>query len=300
VRSFVPGLLSRMTVCAVVAFLCTVCVSPRARADNLVAAKRLYRRAEQAFRASDYERALTLYLQAYQNKPLAGFLFNIAQCYRALGRYDKAIEHFEAYLRRSDNARNKRQARDLLRECRQRRAAQRSAESSAGALRSAQREPGLEIRSHGEAQQSAPVGQQRASLRARSMSDSESPPAISGTDAGQRRRDRAGGVHPAYFWTAVGLTAAFSLVTLGTGMAALNLSDKYNDPSTPADELRDTKDRGEGLATTANVMFGLTLVGAAASTTLFFFTDFASDAANTTVSFAPTTDGAAVAVHGRF
>lgn len=71
-----------------------------ARADTNKA-KQFYGEARTAYNLSDYARALDLFKKAYQEHPDSAFLFNIAQCERALARYDEAERSYRAYLRES-------------------------------------------------------------------------------------------------------------------------------------------------------------------------------------------------------
>src|SRR5262245_18998642 len=51
-----------------------------------------------AFAAGDYNKALKIFLEAYEQTHNPNLLFNAAQCYRALGNNAKAIEYYESYL----------------------------------------------------------------------------------------------------------------------------------------------------------------------------------------------------------
>jgi tetratricopeptide (TPR) repeat protein len=53
--------------------------------------------ATKAFNLSQFEAALTAYKEAYELKPLPGFLFNIAQCYRHLGHLATASFYYRRY-----------------------------------------------------------------------------------------------------------------------------------------------------------------------------------------------------------
>jgi tetratricopeptide (TPR) repeat protein len=61
-------------------------------------ARALFRRGELNFYAGNYQEALGNYQRAYQVKPLPGFVFNIAQCYRNLGNYERAGFFYRRYL----------------------------------------------------------------------------------------------------------------------------------------------------------------------------------------------------------
>ena len=59
------------------------------------------------FDLAEYESALAEFKQAYQIKPDAVYLFNIAQCHRLLGHVEDAIVFYKNYLRKSPDAPNR-------------------------------------------------------------------------------------------------------------------------------------------------------------------------------------------------
>lgn len=68
------------------------------RGSGQVEARRRYKVAEEHFRAGRYQEALREYEAGYQASPLAGFLVNIAQCYRRLGDLRKARAHYQKFV----------------------------------------------------------------------------------------------------------------------------------------------------------------------------------------------------------
>jgi len=54
-----------------------------------------------AYDKADFQTALEAYLEAYRLMPLPGFLFNIAQCHRQLGRPERAAIFYRRYLAQS-------------------------------------------------------------------------------------------------------------------------------------------------------------------------------------------------------
>jgi len=54
-----------------------------------------------AYDKGDFQMALEAYLEAYRLMPLPGFLFNIAQCHRQLGRPERAAIFYRRYLAQS-------------------------------------------------------------------------------------------------------------------------------------------------------------------------------------------------------
>lgn len=77
-----------------------LCVGATARAD-LNRAKQLYEQGRTQYNLNEYEKALDLFKRAYQERADPAFLFNIAQCERALSRFDGAEKSYRAYLRES-------------------------------------------------------------------------------------------------------------------------------------------------------------------------------------------------------
>jgi tetratricopeptide (TPR) repeat protein len=77
-------------------------------------ARELYERAEKSFNVGKFAEALTDYQAAYEAKPLPGFLFNIAQCYRNLGNYERARFFFRRYLSIEPKAPNHRRVEQLI------------------------------------------------------------------------------------------------------------------------------------------------------------------------------------------
>lgn len=63
----------------------------------------LYEQAEARYRLLQYEQALALYQQAYLEAREPSLLFNIAQCYRLLQRYEEAKSSYELYLQDDPN-----------------------------------------------------------------------------------------------------------------------------------------------------------------------------------------------------
>ncbi len=63
--------------------------------------------AEKQFKAGKFAAALVDYERAYDVFPHPGFLFNIAQCHRNLGDYERAIFFLQSYLRDSPKAQDR-------------------------------------------------------------------------------------------------------------------------------------------------------------------------------------------------
>lgn len=80
-----------------------------ARADDAAtkAARKHFGKGEKLFQLGKFDEALVEYEAAYEQKPLPGFLYNIAQCHRNLGNYKQAIFGYRSYLRQVPDAANR-------------------------------------------------------------------------------------------------------------------------------------------------------------------------------------------------
>jgi tetratricopeptide (TPR) repeat protein len=70
-------------------------------------AKELFVVGNQHYQLGELAPALEMYKRAYHVKPLAEFLFNIAQCHRKLGKHKDAIVMYQSYLVGVPSAENK-------------------------------------------------------------------------------------------------------------------------------------------------------------------------------------------------
>lgn len=77
------------------------------------------------------------------------------------------------------------------------------------------------------------------------------------------------GLHPAYFWSTLGVTAALGAVMAIFGTQTITLRDDYE-----KDPTKEGYDDFKSRRTLTNIFVGLTAAAAAGATTLFFFTDF--------------------------
>jgi len=79
-------------------------------------ARRHFAKGDKLFALGRFEEALGHYEKAYEAKPLAGFLFNIAQCHRNLGHIDEAIFSYRKYLTEQPDAENRDQVEQQITE----------------------------------------------------------------------------------------------------------------------------------------------------------------------------------------
>jgi len=84
--------------------------------DDEKQARALYDRAEKSFDLGKFGDALADYQSAYEAKPLPGFLFNIAQCYRNMGKCERARFFFRRYLALEPHAPNRFRVEELIAE----------------------------------------------------------------------------------------------------------------------------------------------------------------------------------------
>jgi tetratricopeptide (TPR) repeat protein len=261
------GLVTSSLVCAVV----IVTAPPRsARADATTEARQTFKRAEKQYAAAKFDGALVLYQKAYELKPLPGFHFNIGQCYRKLGQYDKALEHYRQYLERSKRPRsawrrriwdrNRADVKQLIQICEQELASQ-------AALPAPVEDP--------------------------PHLDEKPPPVRAPAPPPPRSR-----LSPTLFWTGVGVTGALVLTSVITGSVALSQSSEYKDPDTSKADRLDLRDSGRALRTTSTVTIVLAAAAAAGTAVLYIFTDFG--AKESSVAAAPLQGGGVLMMEGRF
>lgn len=79
-------------------------------------AKELFATGNQHYELGEFAKALEMYRRAYQVKPLAEFLFNIAQCHRKLAQHKEAITMYQSYLVGVPDAENKKLVEELIAE----------------------------------------------------------------------------------------------------------------------------------------------------------------------------------------
>jgi len=95
-------------------------------------ARVLFADGQKAYDVGEFERALTLYSEAYKLKTLPGFLFNIAQCHRQLGNFERASFFFGRFIDNSKPvAPNIELARELMTDMERRQAEKTGAEKKA-------------------------------------------------------------------------------------------------------------------------------------------------------------------------
>jgi tetratricopeptide (TPR) repeat protein len=76
----------------------------------------LFEQAEVKFNVGRFDEALVDYQAAYDAEPLPAFLFNIGQCYRNLGNYERAQFYFRRYTALDPRSPNRAAAEHLIAE----------------------------------------------------------------------------------------------------------------------------------------------------------------------------------------
>jgi hypothetical protein len=93
--------MKRQFVAAVVALLMVTSPALGAAAPtkaNVIKARALFKRASLDYKLSKFDKALSGYEQAYALAPRPSALFNIANCYRHLGKFKKAIFYYKLFV----------------------------------------------------------------------------------------------------------------------------------------------------------------------------------------------------------
>lgn len=80
-------------------------------------ARTLFVEGRKQFSLRRFQKALTLFSEAYAVMPLPGFLYNIAQCHRFLGDCTKANYFYRGYLRDNPGAPNTEVVKQLIARC---------------------------------------------------------------------------------------------------------------------------------------------------------------------------------------
>jgi tetratricopeptide (TPR) repeat protein len=106
---------------ATTAFLSVVLLAARASAaEETVARDRpgraLFEQAEAKFNVGRFDEALADYQAAYDVEPLPAFLFNIGQCYRNMGNFERAQFFFRRYTTLDPRSPNRPAAERLIAE----------------------------------------------------------------------------------------------------------------------------------------------------------------------------------------
>jgi tetratricopeptide (TPR) repeat protein len=92
-----------ISLCLVTALTC----APPAWAEDRAAARQAFIEASKYYDLNQFTEALAGFKKAYWNYENPAFLFNIAQCHRALGQKSEAVSFYRSYLRKAADAPNR-------------------------------------------------------------------------------------------------------------------------------------------------------------------------------------------------
>jgi hypothetical protein len=107
-----------------------VCTGSVAHAENKAVAREAFEVAGRLYDLGHFQEALDGFKRAYLNYPSPAFLFNIAQCHRALGNKNEALLVYRAFLRKSVDAKERNEVRALVAQLEEALAAEASAKNA--------------------------------------------------------------------------------------------------------------------------------------------------------------------------
>lgn len=251
---------------------------PRVEDPALARARAAFERGELDYRLSRFEEALKHYQEALAAKRLPAFLFNIAQCYRNLKRYDRARFYYRLYLSEAPTPSNAAEVRQRIEEMdRELAAAERRRPVSVSVTSSP---PGAEV--FVDRRGSAPAARTPAVLKL--------PPGahlVILRLAGHREEVRRVEVRPGqpvvlqaalvpavprapyyrrwWFWTGMSAAAVMVGVAAGTGAQALRMKDQWERTGGQPDVSYDFRARSLALRVTTDVLLGAAALTVAAT-----------------------------------
>ncbi|MHB1843420.1 MAG: hypothetical protein ACYCWW_01120 [Deltaproteobacteria bacterium] len=94
------------------------------------AAQALAKRSIIEYNAGDFEKALLDAQRAYELEPLAGLLYNLGQCHRALHHWERAEFFYRGYLREKPRAKNRAEVAQLIAQMQAKRAKEEAREAA--------------------------------------------------------------------------------------------------------------------------------------------------------------------------
>src|SRR5260370_40929512 len=101
---------------ALAAVMALLTLPAQAKDATEMRAREQFSAGQAAYANGRYEQALGAFSEAYGLQPVPGFLFNIAQCHRQLGTYERAAVFYQQYLDLSPSSANTATVRALLSE----------------------------------------------------------------------------------------------------------------------------------------------------------------------------------------
>ena len=246
-----PAYSGRIHLCRI-ALALAVLVGGRhqARAEASIApslnARQHFAQGELHYNVGEFARALDRYRQAYKLAPLVGLQFNMAQCYRHLGRWRLALFQYRRYLSRAIrlSAAHRAEVESFIGECEER-------------LRQAERRRAASL----------PV-MSRVTVPAARTKRPPAATAIAVSKRGEARsRWRLGGID----WLGLGATVVLVAVGTTTGVIALGKRDRYLDGRTPVAEADALKADGQAWARASTASWIGAATAAVATLAWYFY-----------------------------
>jgi len=262
--------------------------TPAVAADPRDDAKAISKRAATAFNVARFQEALDLYTQAYERFPAPALLFNLGQCNKNLGHFERALFFFQGYLRDKPDATNRAAVEKLIAEATKQLADARAVETAEQAEHRKLEEL--------EAEKLAAEAHAAEQARVGGAPTEQAAPAIP--------------MHRRPVWMISGAAAAgVGVILLGTGMYfglransdASQLTQLSTSSGTWSTHDQSTYSQGQSAAHTATGLFvagGILVAGGATFAVLGLQKH--ADSATVTAGIAPTPGGGAAFVAGRF
>jgi tetratricopeptide (TPR) repeat protein len=259
--------------------------TPSLAADAaLEEAKALVSKATVEYNVGRFEQSLELYTKAYERYQKPALLFNIGQCHRLLGHYERALFFYHGFLREQPDSPNRALAERHIEESQRALDAQRAAEAAESQRRASQ------------VPSPAPV----ASAPPTTAAPQPSVPApVTPAEPSE--------THPPAVLRIAGLaTAGAGVILLGTGVAlglhAASLSNELTQVSAAhgmwSAQYQSDYDSGKSAASAANVLYVLGSVAIAGGAVLTWLGW--PKAAPVGAAIAPLPGGASGSIVGRF
>jgi tetratricopeptide (TPR) repeat protein len=165
-----------------------------------------FKKGKTAYDLGRFEDALKAYSAAYELKPLPGFLFNMGQCHKQMGNWERAVFFYKRYVSLAPSAKDAQTVRKLIEDCEAKQAEQKRKDEEAERLR---KEEAEKARLAALAAASRPTEPPVGGL--------ERPPPPGTEPVGT---DKAPAYTTWWFWTAVGVAVAVAGGATAAGVVA--------------------------------------------------------------------------------
>jgi tetratricopeptide (TPR) repeat protein len=247
-------------------------------------ARELTSRATVEYDVGHFDQALELYTRAYERYPKPALLFDIGQCHRQLGHYERAIFFYQGYLRGQPEAPNRPLVEKFLADSQQQLDAQRAAAANSPPPTTA-----------------APSAEQGAISPTQASTDaSPSPDATAPADATTPKKGMS--VMEIAGLAMAGTGVVLLIVGIVEGLQASSLQNQVSNVSsqhgTWSAQDQSSYNSGKSAATTANVLYvtgAVLLAGGGVLTWLGW-----PKASSTAAAVAPLPGGASVSLVSSF